>query len=204
MNRIAKESAEYGRRPYIKVISDFDEFHRAHFGVINQGVNIAESIRLKTYVITGIGNYKRELDSYKEKIIFKKEYPIYSISKLLPEEEAFFNIFEDILKNLVTYKFIEIIQGDESTYYFDSYGNKIIFPFRYIFNWDLLSEDEYIRLDLNVHASFKSDKYAEKIFDDERNFEIQIVRGIGLENENRVYKNFVVIVTYGLGKWENI
>ena len=33
MNKIAKESAEYGRRPYIMVMCVFDKFHRSHFGV---------------------------------------------------------------------------------------------------------------------------------------------------------------------------
>jgi len=198
MNKVMKESSEYERRPLIMVMCDYDEFHRPNFGIMNAGKNIGDDINVRACAAIGVGKYGQGLESYKDRLILDRDFNIDPIPTLMPEEKYYIGAFESILSALREQKFIKMVPGDEACYHFDSYGNKIIFPYRYEFNWDLLSKEELIEGRLNIQASFKSNRDATKVFEHKRNFHIQIVRGLELVSTNRVYKNFVVITTHSL------
>lgn len=198
MNKLVKESSEYERRPIIEAMCKYDEFHRPNFGAVNTGKNIGEDVSIEAHVAIGIAKYGQGLESHKNRLILDKDFNTSSIPILLPQEECYIGAFEDILTALGEKKLIKTVPGDEACYHFDSYGNKIVFPYRYEFDWDLLSEEELVAGDIYIQASFKPDRDASKVFKHKRNFHIQIVRGLELANTNRVYKNFVVITTHGL------
>ena len=198
MNKVMKESSEYERRPIIMVICDYDESHYPNFGIINAGKNIGEDINIRVHAAIGIGKYGQGLESYEDRLILDRDFSVDPVPILIPEEKYHIGAFESILSDLREQKFIKMVPGDEVCYYVDSYGNKIIFPYRYEFNSDLLSKEELIEGRLNIQASFKPNRDSSKVFEHKRNYHIQIVRGAELVNTNRVYKNFVVITTYSL------